>query len=72
MIIELTSAFDVKVDEPAYSADGELFIVTRIQRTERDGIQFYGYPCTGPLNNSTNCLGELNEFQFVPAHESEF
>ncbi len=53
--------FTVLVSDTIITASQELALVTRIE--DRDGItQVYGLYLTGPLNNSTNAVGELNEF----------
>lgn len=58
------------VEDVVFCADGEMAVIKRI-RVLYDTVQYYGLMLTGPLSNSTNCAGELNQFlldidQFFP------
>jgi len=46
--------------DTVYTKSGEIAVVTRVENG-----QVYGIFCTGPLNDSVNCWGELNEFLLV-------
>ena len=53
-------AQQINIGDTVFSGE-EIAVVTRIER-RGDEVQVYGLFCTGPLNNSENAVGELNEF----------
>ncbi len=58
----------VHVGETVFTKDGELAVIRRIETARAGERQIYGLFCTGPLKDSTNAAGELNEFLLSGVH----